>query len=247
MPIPIMAFETGIPLEGASKALQCTIEAGFCKYDHDAEVVWIPEMARFQIAKQLHAGDKQIKGIQSDIIAMGNMPFINEFLSKYGTAFGLKIEGALKPLESPLEAPSKPLALALALSPAIDNTPQPPEGGEQKKVRSRKSYDAEFEQFWETTRFPKKEQDDKGGMFKKYSAAIKAGLTAAEIATAADAFADGNADNQFPIGMRRFLEPMTIREWLSRTKTAAPSSFVVSDERLKRHMEKIQAQQQVRA
>jgi hypothetical protein len=130
------------------------------------------------------------------------------------------------------------------------NTPQPPKGGEPKKVRSRKSYDAEFEQFWETTKFPKKEQDDKGGMFKKYSAAIKAGLTAAEIATAADAFADGNADNQFPIGMRRFLEPMTIREWLSRMKTdapSAPSAPVVSDDRLRRHIEKLQAQQQVSA
>jgi hypothetical protein len=104
-----------------------------------------------------------------------------------------------------------------------DITPQPPKGGEPRKARSRKSYDVEFEQFWATTRFPKKEQDDKGGMFKKYSAAIKAGITAAEIATAADAFADGNADNQFPIGMRRFLDPMTIREWLGKTATAEPS------------------------
>ena len=67
-------------------------------------------------------------------------------------------------------------------------------------------------------------------------AAIKAGLTAAEIATAADAFADGNADNQFPIGMRRFLEPMTIREWLAKSATeskSAPTSTDAAAERIR--------------
>lgn len=89
----------------------------------------------------------------------------------------------------------------------------------ERKPRFRKSYDVEFEQFWKETRFPKKEQDTKGEMFKRYSAAIKAGCTVEEISKAADAFADANVGVQYPIGMRKFLEPMTIKEWSLKQET----------------------------
>ena len=48
LPKIIISHETGMSLEGASKGLQRCIEAGFCAYDDEAEVVWVYEMARLR-------------------------------------------------------------------------------------------------------------------------------------------------------------------------------------------------------
>lgn len=112
----------------------------------------------------------------------------------------------------------------------IYNTPIPPKGGSDRKARSKKSYDGEFEMFWNTTRFPKRQQDTKGEMFKKYCKAIKEGCTPEEISKAADAFADGSVGVDFPIGMRKFLEPMTIREWLTKKTETGSISEQLSEQ-----------------
>lgn len=48
LPILYIAHETGLGLEGASKGLKSTIEAGFCSYDEDTEMVWVHEMAAYR-------------------------------------------------------------------------------------------------------------------------------------------------------------------------------------------------------
>ena len=45
--------DTGLPLEGALKGLRSACEAGFCRFDEDSMVVWVIEMARYQVAAQL--------------------------------------------------------------------------------------------------------------------------------------------------------------------------------------------------
>ena len=42
-PILYMAHETGMPLEGATKALQRLCEAGFCHYGNDTPRCWRPQ------------------------------------------------------------------------------------------------------------------------------------------------------------------------------------------------------------
>jgi len=49
LPIAYISADTGSPFEGACKAVKSLIEVGFCGYDEEAEVVWVYEMARFQI------------------------------------------------------------------------------------------------------------------------------------------------------------------------------------------------------
>lgn len=56
LPILYIAHETGLGLEGASKGLKSTIEAGFCSYDEDTEMVWVHEMAAYQVGKALKPG-----------------------------------------------------------------------------------------------------------------------------------------------------------------------------------------------
>ncbi|MBP6421575.1 MAG: hypothetical protein KA271_01650 [Propionivibrio sp.] len=62
LPVAYLSADTGIPIEGASKGLLSLISTGFCGYDEEAEIVWVYEMARFQVGDQLKAKDLQSKG-----------------------------------------------------------------------------------------------------------------------------------------------------------------------------------------
>jgi hypothetical protein len=97
-----IAHETGLGFEGASKGLQSAIEAGFCRYDADAEVIWVVEMATYQIADELSAKDLLCKGIQRDYASVPENKYLAEFFDKYYGVFHMtKCRGA--------KAPSKPL------------------------------------------------------------------------------------------------------------------------------------------
>ena len=106
VPKTFIAHETGLGMEGASKGLQGCIEAGFCHYDEDSEMVWVIEMARFQIADQLKDKDLRIKGVQSEYDSLPENPFLAAFYDMYASAFCMSSK---RDEPSPLEAPSKPL------------------------------------------------------------------------------------------------------------------------------------------
>lgn len=105
-PVLYIAHETGLPFEGASKALQRLCEGGFCLYDEASEWVFVFNMARFQIADTLKPNDNRVKGLREDVKKMPQGIVRQGFLSIYNDAFslGFDVEKA-----SPLEAPSEPL------------------------------------------------------------------------------------------------------------------------------------------
>lgn len=105
LPLPVLAHETGIPFEGASKALLRLSEAGFCSYDPDEEVIWVPEMARHQIGDELKPRDHRVAGLMSALDPYKSCAFIGDFVEKYGVAFSLPPEA----LAWASQAPSKPL------------------------------------------------------------------------------------------------------------------------------------------
>ncbi|WP_075175323.1 hypothetical protein [Acinetobacter indicus] len=111
IPLLYVAHETGLGMEGASKGLQWASEAGFCSYDHDSEMVWVHEMARFQVADKLKSTDKRSIGVQNEYNSLPPNPFLADFFDRYSEAFCMteKRENTVKkPVEK--EAPSKPLA-----------------------------------------------------------------------------------------------------------------------------------------
>ena len=121
LPVEYIAHETGLGMQGASKGLSGCINAGFCKYDTASEMVWVVEMARFQIGASLTDGDKRIKGVQSDYDALPYNDFLEEFFDQYGESFKMvckrHVEAAAEQEDmasegnaSPFEAPSEPLA-----------------------------------------------------------------------------------------------------------------------------------------
>jgi hypothetical protein len=106
LPIVTIAHETGLGMEGASKGLQWAIDAGFCDYDHDAEVVWVYEMAAYQIAAQLKPEDKRCIGVQTEFDNQPESKHLCGFYEKYRSVFHLK---SAPEFGASTEAPSKPL------------------------------------------------------------------------------------------------------------------------------------------
>jgi hypothetical protein len=142
-PMLYMAHETGLGMEGASKGLRSCIAAGFCSYDEASEVVWVHEMAKYQVAEELKPADKRCAGIQKDYDSLPNNPFLGPFFERYAAAFHMTRARAFDPaqpdllgeaLGSPLQAPPKPRtgtgartgSLSLAPSPQIE-PPKPPD------------------------------------------------------------------------------------------------------------------------
>lgn len=102
LPILFIAHETGLTFEGASKGLQRASEGGFCAYDYENEIVWVHEMARFQIGDSLSPKDNRVKWIKSEYKKLPNCKFLKHFFEKYKDIFYLDFERNF-------EAPSKPL------------------------------------------------------------------------------------------------------------------------------------------
>lgn len=109
-PVLYMAHETGLGEQGALKGLRDCIEVGFCSYDEASEVVWVHEMAKYQIAADLKATDLRCKGIQKDYDAMSENPFLGAFFDMYSAAFHMtNRRGSHSPIEGASKAPTKPL------------------------------------------------------------------------------------------------------------------------------------------
>lgn len=101
LPVAYISADTGCPIEGASKALQSLIDAGFCRYCEESEMVWVLEMASYQIAESLEPKDKRVISINK-MLKESQAPFVYEFFEKYGHAFHLaKPEGHRRGIEAP--------------------------------------------------------------------------------------------------------------------------------------------------
>lgn len=105
-PIIYMAHETGLTTEGASKALQRLIEAGFCTFDDADDVVWVHEMAAHQIGVLSSPKDKQVLGLRKQVAQIAQSRIRKAFQARYASDFHLLFDGEN---QSPLEAPCKPL------------------------------------------------------------------------------------------------------------------------------------------
>jgi hypothetical protein len=100
-PILYMGHETGLGIEGATKALASLIEVGFCVFDEPSETIFITRMAAYQIGESLKPDDKRVLGIKREVEKMAPPSIRAAFLAVYAIVFHLEND-------SPLEAPSKP-------------------------------------------------------------------------------------------------------------------------------------------
>ena len=198
LPILYIAHETGLGLEGASKGLKSTIEAGFCSYDEDTEMVWVHEMAAYQVGKALKPGDNRCAGVRSEYASLTENPFLSLFYERYKDDFQLNVkrescptpEGASKGLRSQDQEQDQEQEQDKALSGHGSATP--PDGGSSDEAPSEKpksSYPEEFELAWRE--YPKRAGgNSKVDAFKAWTARIKSGATAQELTDGVRRYAD---------------------------------------------------------
>ena len=111
-PVMYMAHETGITMEGASKALRRLREVEFCTFDEDEELIWVHEMAAHQIDEHLSPRDKRVIGIRKQVEQIPEGQIRRGFWARYATDFHLQVstefddsdEGASKALNKPLRS-----------------------------------------------------------------------------------------------------------------------------------------------
>jgi|GEM_PF-1275159 len=109
LPLSYIAHDTGLSLEEAERGLQGCIASGMCLYDDFSEMVWIFEMARFQVADELKGRDLRIKAVQGAYDALPANPFLPAFFERYAAALGM-VSGRFEDgSATPFEGASKPL------------------------------------------------------------------------------------------------------------------------------------------
>ncbi|EPO8269196.1 DNA-binding protein [Raoultella planticola] len=189
LPILYIAHETGLGLEGASKGLKSSIEAGFCSYDEDTEMVWVHEMAAYQVGKALKPGDNRCAGVRSEYASLTENSFLSSFYERYKDDFHLSIkretrqisEGASKGLRSQdqeqdqeQEQDKDHLGHSVATPPDDESSDIAPAG------KPKSSFSEEFELVWKE--YPKRAGgNSKADAFKAWTARIKSGATVQEL------------------------------------------------------------------
>lgn len=109
LPKLFLIHETGLSPEGASKGLAGASEALFCAYDDASEMVWVYEMATYQVGSQLKAEDKRCAGVQNEYNTLPDNPYLKGFFDKYKDVFHLtECRAPSKGLQGGFKAPPKP-------------------------------------------------------------------------------------------------------------------------------------------
>lgn len=148
-PVLYMAHETGMPFEGASKALARLSEAQFCTYDSATETVFVHRMASFQVGESLKPEDNRVKSVVKEWQNIGPVGLQTAFAAIYSGAFHLPIE---EKKARASKAPSKPLR-------------SQDQEQDKNKTKAPSEPDA-FETFWQA--YPKKEaKKDAASAFAK--------------------------------------------------------------------------------
>ena len=132
LPLTYIANDTGLSPEQVHTGMKRAMDAGFCAYDTASEMVWVYNMARFQVAEQLKDKDKRIFGVRAVYASLPHNPFLGPFFDRYAQAFqmdvrrdGTTLEAPPEPLASPLQDPVKPSPAPAAAPPAPPRPKKP--------------------------------------------------------------------------------------------------------------------------
>lgn len=189
LPILYLAHETGLGMEGAKKGLRSSIEAGFCSYDEATEMVWVHEMAGYQVGRNLKPGDKKCAGVRNGYASLPENPFLSTFYDMYKNDFHLDLkrgndrgsEGASEGLRSQEQDQEQDQEQEKDISGHdCDMPPEEDLQGGTNKSKPKKNYTEDFEKAWEI--YPKRiGGNSKSDAFKAWNARIKDGVTAQEM------------------------------------------------------------------
>ncbi|STR68187.1 Uncharacterised protein [Raoultella ornithinolytica] len=152
-------------------------------------MVWVHEMAAYQVGKALKPGDNRCAGVRSEYASLTENSFLSSFYERYKDDFHLSIkretrqisEGASKGLRSQdqeqdqeQEQDKDHLGHGGATPPDDESSDIAPAG------KPKSSYSEEFELVWKE--YPKRAGgNSKADAFKAWTARIKSGATVQEL------------------------------------------------------------------
>lgn len=176
LPVLYLAHETGLGLEGASKGLERAIKAGFCSYDEHSEMVWVHEMAGYQVGRSLKPGDNRCAGVRNEYASLPENPFLSGFFDRYQADFHMTLKrgeergygGASRGLSSQDQDQEQDQEQKKDMFSSQNIASQIAQFGS-------KIYPDEFENIWRE--YPKREgSNSKVGAFKAWKARIRDGV-----------------------------------------------------------------------
>lgn len=184
LPVLYLAHETGLGLEGASKGLDRAIKAGFCSYDEHSEMVWVHEMAGYQVGRSLKPGDNRCAGVRNEYASLPDNPFLSGFFDRYQADFHMTLkrgedrgyEGASRGLPSQDQDQEQDQEQKEYKSGHGDATPPDEIPPVKKSAPAEKNkYPQEFEEVW--LAYPKRAGgNSKADAFKAWNARVKSGV-----------------------------------------------------------------------
>lgn len=105
IPIMYMAHDINLGIDETKEALKSCINAGFCAYDYDADVVWVYNMARYQIGERLAPRDNRVTWVARLWAKLPKCTFLTDFKALYAEAYGMADSPSATGGEGATEAP----------------------------------------------------------------------------------------------------------------------------------------------
>lgn len=150
LPIETIEHETGMAAGNITAAIAKLRLAGFCDYDEGHEMVWVPEMAGYQLAVSLSETDKRVKWVRSVAASLTSSLFYPELVSRWGAALRFDdipaspLQGATKglPSHSFPKLPTHSLGDERAADGGTTGSPPaaaPPDQGKKPKASRKKN------------------------------------------------------------------------------------------------------------
>lgn len=104
LPLPTVAHETGLTIEQVRSGIAKLCEIEFCVFDDESEVVFVLNMARFQIGERLERKDNNVTWVWREMEKLRALPFFDRLLEMYGERYQVadyfRSDGSSKPLRS---------------------------------------------------------------------------------------------------------------------------------------------------
>jgi hypothetical protein len=88
-PLPLLAHDTRMTIEQASKAIESLTFRGFLEFDATKSMVYVKKMALYQIEKKLKAGDKRIIYVNRELELCTSDYLRESFIRDYNLLFNL--------------------------------------------------------------------------------------------------------------------------------------------------------------
>ena len=91
--VEIMAKDTGLTIPTIEDCLQKLETIDYLKFDSEADVVWVIDMAVSQVSRGT-LSERQSKGVINELTRLyeDDLPFVHDWIGRYGSRYGVTLD-----------------------------------------------------------------------------------------------------------------------------------------------------------